>query len=124
MNITEKRKEVFDWAKYNLIGKILLLPTIRKIAYFTTRGVKHAISRGYGNPEIEFELMKQIYSGLAFAHYSGFRKNEQIKDTSLGVHQFFNTATIDGEHYLYWILVKEYNNNKLEFYDLGLVKNK
>jgi len=119
------RKEVLKYLEDNkIIGKRLYIVPIQKIVTINKRGIKHVVSKKYGenkHQEIRLRLLKNIPKILSESYYMGFDKNTKSPNQVLGVHNFYAITVYNKKMYEVWLKVKE--TRDLTFvYDMGIIR--
>ena len=120
MSNNELRKEVWEWAKENLVGKKIYLSGIKKEIVFNRNGIRHDISRVYSNYEIKLKSIYFLEDLLKNSIYISKESDKKGRKEVKWIYNFNNIAEIDGKEYRFWLKIRETEHGCF-FYDHGLI---
>lgn len=121
------RDKIYNWAKVELVGQIVINIDSKIEVLISNRGIKHTLKgKSYKNLELieknEAMIMsiKHLKFFLETSKYIVFEKDKRERDNILGFHVFANTFSYNNINYKVKILVRE-TTEKLYFYDQSLI---
>lgn len=107
-DLKEQRKRIREWAKVNLVGKLVNLPALNCDVTFTSGGIKEAINQPHNKIYYKNEAIKDIITLLMTSTHVNTIPHAD-GDTNL-VYHYFETV-IGGEKS--YIVLKETKHNKV-----------
>lgn len=105
------RKELLNWAKENLLGKVVQREDIAQPIRFTTKGLKEALNQPHKHYLEKNEALRDIVERIQNGKYLGSKQD----DKGRGIVFHYLTTDIAGETSI--IVLKE-NITELQFYSI------
>jgi hypothetical protein len=107
-------RELRDWAKENIQGKVIKHPLFNKEIHITGKGIDEYLNQPHIHYYEKNELIKDIENVIVGAFYVG---NSDYKASKVLIASHIFEIEIKKDKS--WLIVHEYNNNDVNFYSIS-----
>ncbi len=122
-DIKQLRDEAYDWAKANLVGRMVEHYMIEQSIELSQGGLKHTLKGKNMNAphfaEKNSVVIESIYvlpDLIENAQYVEFQEDSRLRDNVKGVHILENSFIYQEQNFILKIVIKE-TSDKMFFYD-------